>query len=183
MLPLASKRYRSRSQPRGNCRHFPVPALLGRASFPLAAVIWMSHETLLSSLPCGGEKRREGREGGSSSWETAIAGNGGAATSMELCGIRHGWLMGHSSSLTAPSGAGGGVFLVRAVSRGVGFCFWEELGSPVQAGPTEVCATACIPKALQSRQQGMGSRVPEAGSAGVSVSGAFGSTSCHRFAL
>lgn len=60
MLPLASQRYRSHSQPRGN---FPVPALLGQASLPLAAVVWMSHETLLSCLPvAGGDKRREGRE-------------------------------------------------------------------------------------------------------------------------
>lgn len=59
----------------------------------------------------------------------------------------------------------------------------EELGSPVQAGPTEVHAIPCIPKALLSLQLGMDSRMPEAGSAGVNVWGAFGSASCHRFAL
>lgn len=63
MLPFTSKRYHSPSQPQGNHQHFPVPALLGQERVPLAAVIWMSHETLLSSLPVvRGEKRREGWE-------------------------------------------------------------------------------------------------------------------------
>lgn len=50
----------------------------------------------------------------------------------------------------------------------------EEVGSPVQAGPTEVGGTHCIPKALPARQRGTGSGIPEAGCGGVSVSGAFG---------
>lgn len=61
LLLFTSRRYHSHSQPQGNHQHFPVPALLGQASLLLAAVIWMSHKTLLSSLPVvGGEKRREG---------------------------------------------------------------------------------------------------------------------------
>lgn len=47
----------------------------------------------------------------------------------------------------------------------------EEVGSPVQGGPD---GTRCIPKALPGRQQGMGSRMPEAGCSGVSAAGAFG---------
>lgn len=62
LLPFTSRRYLSHSQPQGNRQHFPVPAVLGQASLPLAAVIWMSHKTLLSSLPVGGEKKREGWE-------------------------------------------------------------------------------------------------------------------------
>lgn len=125
MLPITSRRYHSHSQPQRNCQHFPVP--LSQASLPLVAVIWMSHETLLSSLPVvGGEKRREG-------WE-AEAGEKWLLLIMEVLAppwscVRSGtdgW-WDTSTSLTTPGEAGGGVFLVRAVSWGVGACFQEVL--------------------------------------------------------
>lgn len=49
----------------------------------------------------------------------------------------------------------------------------EEVGSPVQAGPTEDGGTCCIPKALPGKQRGMGSRILEAGCGGVSAVCAF----------
>lgn len=61
MLPLASRRYRSHSQPWGN---FPVPALLGQASLLLAAGVWVSHDTLLSCWWRGEEEGGREAEAG-----------------------------------------------------------------------------------------------------------------------
>lgn len=62
-----------------------------------------------------------------------------------------------SSSLTAPGEAAGGVFLLRVVARGVGSCFW------LRQDPRRFVPRPAFPK------PGLGSRMPEAGSAGLSV--------------
>lgn len=51
-------------------------------------------------------------------------------------------------------------------NRGVGSCFQEELGSPVQVGPAEVCATPAFPKPCQASSAGWAEECQ--GSTGVS---------------
>lgn len=51
-------------------------------------------------------------------------------------------------------------------NRGVGSCFQEELGSPVQVGPAEVCATPAFPKPCQACSEGWAEECQ--GSTGVS---------------
>lgn len=59
------------------------------------------------------------------------------------------------------------LFLARRVFTGCWLVFSgvcraaeeEEVGSPVQAGPTEVGGTRCVPKALPGRQRGTGSGI------------------------
>lgn len=100
---------------------------------------------------------------------------------------------GTPALLSTARGAGGGVFLVRTVSQGVGSCFQEVLhcrrggaGFP-SSGRTHrgLCHPLCSqsPAKLAARDGQQNARGWKSGSAGLSVSGAFGNASCHRFAL
>lgn len=112
-----------------------------------------------------------------------------------LCGgVRdRAWMMDGTPAVFSPRPGRPAVefFLARKALQGVGVCFreravlWERSrwGSPVQAGPTEVGGTRCVPQVLPGRQRGSGSRTPAAGWGGLGTLGAGGNGSCSRCAL
>lgn len=142
----------------------------------------MSHETPPSSLlAVEGEERREGNKAEvDKKWPSLITKALSTSAVLYGSGVDGSW--DPSGSLTAPREASGRVFSGKESVTGCWLVFSrachaaeeEEVGSPVQAGPTEVGGTCCVPKALPGRQQGTGSRIPGAGCGGVSTLGAFG---------